>query len=772
MDCRELLHTAEIIIQTEFQKPLEKANAHELHFGIAQSLMQTISPKWQKSRENHAERRRAYYFSAEYLMGRQIYNNLFSAGILGQVSELLAERGMEISALEEIGDMALGNGGLGRLAACFLDSAATHDLPLDGYGLRYRYGLFSQRIEDGFQREYADNWERFRDPWSKVRDDERIPVIMSGEIYTAVPYDMPVIGYRSDNYGTLRLFSCEAERGFDLSRFNAGEYFLASHAKNAAEIITAVLYPNDDTWDGKRLRFMQQYLLSSAGMQDILRRYKRKSRAIADFPAHCAIQLNDTHPTLAIPELIRLLMSEGMDFSQALESARLTFSYTNHTVMSEALEKWDRRLICSVVPEIYDIICRIDAAARKVTCASAFSDSLSIVQDDTVHMANLASFVSCHINGVSQIHTDILCNSLLKGWHELFPGKFSNKTNGITQRRFLGVANPLLTSFIKEKLGTDAFLTDLALLSGLHNHLDDVSVSAFAEIKRKNKLRLSARIYRDTGIPISPDFLFDVQIKRLHEYKRQLMNAFSIYNLYLELKSGALTGFHPTCFIFGAKAASSYRRAKGIIKYINELAKLVNSDPDMHDLLKVVFVPDYNCSYAEMIIPAADISEQISPVGTEASGTGNMKLMLNGAVTLGTNDGANIEIADAAGYENNYIFCMNAHSPSEAPSPNELITNDRRIEKAVFSLTDGTLSDGGTGVFREIYDSLLHGPHPDPYYVLRDLSEYTDTKLRAISDYNDPIGFYRKGMINTASAGRFSSDRTVAEYARDIWHIY
>ena len=770
MNCTRLIDRTEEILLTRYHKTIRDAQFYELHNALSLSFMAEITPDWLHSQKAHAEKRRAYYFSAEYLLGKQIWNNLFARGVLSQVKAALSERGADLTLWDSLPDTALGNGGLGRLAACILDSAATHNIPLDGYGLLYKYGLFSQRIEDGFQREYADDWQRWGNPWCVRREDERVPVVMGDEIYYAVPYDMPILGYKTDHICTLRLFSCEAQDGFDLSRFNTGEYALSYHKRLSADIITSVLYPNDDTYEGKRLRFMQQYLLSSAGMQDILRRQKEQGKPAYVFSAACAVQLNDTHPTLAIPELIRLLMNEGLAFSEALSEAKKTFCYTNHTVMAEALECWDRRLIQSVSPQIYNILCRIDGHFSQ----KAFymnRTGLRIIHGDTVRMANLACLCSSRINGVSEIHTDILKSEVLKDFYEIFPGKFSNKTNGITQRRFLGVANPALTAFLTRTLGSDDFLSDLTKTAELREYINAGTISEFAHIKQENKKRLSERILQDTGVYVPYEFAFDVQIKRLHEYKRQLMNAFSIYAIYRRIKRGEISDFTPTCFIFAAKAAAGYRRAKGIIKYITELANLVNSDSDMQDKMRVVFLPDYSCSYAELIIPAADISEQISPVGTEASGTGNMKLMLSGAVTLGTDDGANIEIAQAAGYKNNYIFCRNAAQSREGYNPRCIYEHDGEIRDVTDSLTDGMFSDGGTGIFSEIKNSLLYGENADAYFVLRDFREYLDMKLMALSDYKDTQSFYAKCMANTAGAGCFSSDRTVREYASEIWNL-
>ena len=779
MDYIKLINNAEKILMSNWQKTLDTAQGYMLHNALAEAIMEDIAPLWKSCRDKRRSVRRAYYFSAEYLMGRMIYNNLYALGIDESVKKLLAEKSVNISLFEEVDDVALGNGGLGRLAACFLDSAATHDLPLDGYGLRYKYGLFRQRIENGAQVEYPDDWQRLGDPWERRREDETVSVKFADFTVSAVPYDMPIIGFRTNNIGTLRLFQCEAINAFDLSRFNNYEYFLSVRDKNAAENITSVLYPSDNTYDGKKLRLMQQYFLSSAGMQDILRRFKQAGGDITRFDASCAVQLNDTHPTIAIPELVRLLMQEGMSFDDAFDITQRTFSYTNHTIMVEALETWDANLFCSVAPNMYELVCRINDKLNKTLFYNSMPQEkikkMQIVKDGKVHMANLASYSCSHINGVAKIHTGILKSDVLEPWYSLTPEKFQNKTNGITQRRFLGVCNPELTGFISELLGTDDFLKNLSLLEGLRPKINSENIERFAQIKEHNKLRLSKKVFSDTGVLLPPEFIFDVQVKRLHEYKRQLLNAFSIYTLYRDIKDGKLRDFTPTCFIFGAKAAASYPRAKGIIKYINELAKLINTDADMRDIMRVAFVTDYNCSYAEIIIPAADVSEQISPVGTEASGTGNMKLMLNGAVTLGTNDGANIEIAQNAGYENNYIFSIETKPGYDnSYNPKSIYNNNPTVRHALDSLIDNTFSDGGTGIFRELYNSILYGASwhkPDPYFILRDFDEYMSLKMRVNADFKNREKFYRKCMMNTASAGHFSSDRTIKEYAYEIWHI-
>ncbi|HWQ59061.1 MAG TPA: glycogen/starch/alpha-glucan phosphorylase [Clostridia bacterium] len=781
IDCTRVIRRMEEELSGTYQIELHQATTVQLHNALANAVMMEIAPAWRESRRAHESVRRAYYLSAEYLMGRMVFSNLYNLGILDEMSALLRERGADIRNMEEIDDAALGNGGLGRLAACYLDSAATHDLPLDGYGIRYKCGLFRQVFEDGFQVEKADEWQRFGDPWSKRRDDKTVEVVFADQRVLAVPYDMPVMGYGTGNMGTLRLWQSEPVEELDFRLFNEQEYDLAVRDKNAAEDITRVLYPNDSTPAGKRLRLKQQYFLSSASLQDAIRRYRRvRGNDLMGFAAHCAIQINDTHPTVAIPELVRLLMREGMEFDAALNIARNTFNFTNHTIMAEALERWDMELLRSVVPEIADIVLRINDALNEELRALGVADArkcrMQIVCDNAVHMARLAIYVSSYVNGVAKIHTDILKHDVFADWYAVYPQRFQNKTNGITQRRFLGLCNPELTGLIAERIG-NGFLTDLNEIGSLREQIDEDLVERFVDVKRQKKRQLAATVLKNEGVSLPADFLYDVQVKRMHEYKRQFMNALSIMDIYDSIKDGTLKDFTPTVFLFGAKAAPGYMRAKCIIKYINEVARLVNSDPAMKDLMRVVFVQNYNCSYAEHIIPAADISEQISPAGTEASGTGNMKLMLNGAVTLGTYDGANIEIVEQAGLDNNYIFGARVEEIScvrPTYNPKAIYDQDARIRRMLDTLVNGRLSDGGTGSFGEIYNSILFGANwhaPDQYFTLLDLMPYIDAKLRANRDYRDTLAFGRKCLVNIASAGMFSSDRAVKQYAEEIWHL-
>ena len=769
-NCLNILKWTEAQLKYTYDVSLQEATPQELHEALGQAVMMAISDDWSHSKKTRMPNRKAYYISAEYLIGRLVYSNLFNLGILDEMKELFAEHGVDLAILEDIEDDALGNGGLGRLAACFLDSAASTDIPLSGYGLRYKFGLFKQSFDaDGSQVENADDWTKFGDPWSFRRYNHTVKVKFPDHTVLAVPYDVPVIGYGTENVGTLRLWQCEAEEELDFNAFNNQDYLRALEAKNKAEDITRVLYPNDSTWEGKRLRIKQQYVLSSASLQDMLRTFKiAHGDDLSRFAEFYAVQLNDTHPAMSIPELIRLLMAEGMSFDDAFDVAQKTFSYTNHTVMGEALEKWPLDLMRSVVPEIVDIICRIDQKLKWE------HPGLFIVKDNTAHMANLSIYVGSYINGVAEIHTQILKDDCFKDWYYAFPERFQNKTNGITPRRWLGLCNPELTAMLREKVGGD-FLKNLDLIGELKNQIYDETIVEFNDIKHLKKEQLCAVIAKHEGVTLNPDFIFDVQVKRLHEYKRQLMNILSIVDIYFRLKEGRLPDFHPTVYLFGAKSAPGYARAKAIIRYINRVAKLINSDPAVADKLKVVFVQNYNCSYAEHIIPAADISEQISPAGTEASGTGNMKLMLNGAVTLGTLDGANVEIAQEAGRENEYIFGhtvdeINAAKPTY--HARGIYDSNADLRRAINTLVDGTVPTDDAQ--KELFHSLLDGTdwhQADHYFLLLDYASYFGTKLQANRDYADRIAFGRKCLMNVASAAKFSSDRTIRQYAEEIWHI-
>lgn len=762
----------------------KNATPHQLHQALGETLMHEIAPNWAKSQRAHVQTRRACYFSMEFLVGRAVYNNLLVLDLMDQAKAAFAELGISLSDLEEIEDAALGNGGLGRLAACFLDSAATRDIPLDGYGIRYRYGLFRQSFEDGCQKEAPDDWTAYGDAWSVRKEEDAVLVQYRDQTVRAVPYDMPVIGCKTSHISTLHLWQAEPVKSFDFDLFNQQKYLEAAAETVYAEDISRVLYPNDDTWEGKKLRLKQQYFFCSASLQSILRQHREAYGSLDHLADHLAVQLNDTHPVISIPELIRLLTlpENGMTFEQAFALCQQIFHYTNHTVMPEVLEKWDCHLVEELLPEVYAIILRIEEQFMNEMYQKgvdkAQMERMKLVQNGMVHMAHLAVYVSAHTNGVAAIHTEILKSAVLKDWYQLYPERFQNKTNGITQRRWLALCNPELSALLTERAGSDAWVTNLDRLKVLASDADDTAVmERFIAVKQTKKEQLAQYIAKCEGVTIDPTSIYDIQIKRLHEYKRQLLNAFSILYIYFGLKDGSITDFTPTTFLFGAKSAPGYRRAKAIIRFIHEVGKMIDADPEVSGLLKVVFVTNYDVSYAEKLVAAADVSEQISTAGTEASGTGNMKLMLNGAVTLGTYDGANIEIAQEAGEENNYIFGARVED-LEAILPTydsrKLFAENAKIRRVVETLIDGTFSDGGSGDFRELYYALLDGASwhaPDHYYLLGDLESYVEAKLRCSLDYRDRNAFAKKQWANVCHAGKFSSDRTIVDYAENIWQI-
>ncbi|MHB1484194.1 MAG: glycogen/starch/alpha-glucan phosphorylase [Saccharofermentanales bacterium] len=770
------------VLEQDYGTTLKNASSIELYNAVSKGVLARIGTNWQKSMERHAKEKKALYFSAEFLIGRAIYNNIFCADLYNDVHEFLSNNNIDFSIFEEIEDAALGNGGLGRLAACFLDSAATHDLPLDGYGIRYKFGVFKQQIENGFQIETVDDWQKNGDPFDIRKLCDAVTVRFADQTVMAVPYDMPIIGFGGDYINTLRLWQSEAINCFDFNAFNRQDYVKVYEERDKAEMICAVVYPNDETYEGKKLRLKQQYFFSSASIKDIIRNHKKTHTGFSEFTQRHAIQLNDTHPVVAIPELIRILVAEeGISFDEAFDMAQRIFAYTNHTIMPEALEKWDVNLFRSVLPDVYTFIEKINSRVLQIlSCAGVSCNEFcrySIIQDGLIHMARLAVSVCHSTNGVAAIHTEILKNSTLHEWYKIFPEHFNNKTNGISQRRWLGLCNPELSSFIEAHIGK-GFMTDLSDLKRLEKHQsDDKFINELYNIKQKKKEQLAYHIEKTEGIRLDPEFIFDSQIKRFHEYKRQLMNAFSILYIYYGIKEGRIRNFNPTAFIFGGKAASGYFRAKGIIKYINEIAKLINGDNEVKDKLAVVFATNYNVSYAERIIPATDISEQISTAGTEASGTSNMKLMLNGAVTLGTYDGANIEIIEKAGLENNYIFGYRISDIEQIKNcydPLKIYSENNEIRQVIDTLINGTFNDNGTGVFKDIYNSLLYNSfdcHADYYFLLGDFLPYCEAKLKAINDYSDRIGFTRKCFFNIINAGEFSSDRAVMQYAKEIWGI-
>lgn len=774
-------------LKKKYSVAIENAKTWQLHECISSVVMEFINEDWESSVKNHLANRRAMYLSMEFLMGRAIYNNLLCLGITQDVNDVLKTHGRSLAELEDIEDAALGNGGLGRLAACFLDSAASHDIPLDGYGIRYKYGLFKQGIEDGFQTEYADDWQKYGNPWSKRKEDDTVIVKYADQAVRAVPYDMPIIGFGTKNVGNLRLWQAEAVEEFNFTDFNNGDFEKAAADKTAAENISKVLYPNDNFEAGKILRLKQEYFFSAASVADALKKHKERFGTLDNFADYVTVQLNDTHPVIAIPEFIRQLIADGYSFDSAFDIAHKVFNYTNHTIMAEALEKWDSSLVERILPEVYAVILQINERFIKDTYALGMDKEqikkMSPVGDGQVKMAFMAIYVSSYINGVAAIHTEILKNDALKEWYEIYPERFQNKTNGITQRRWLAMCNPELSALITRLLGSADWVKDLNELKKLEKYADDENVlNEFMAVKEAKKHQLADFVKAHDGKDIDPDWIFDIQIKRLHEYKRQFLNALSILYIYFGIKDGSIKDFTPTVYIFGAKSAPGYRRAKAIIKLINEIGDFVNADPDTKDLLKVVFVQNYNVSYAEKLVCAADVSEQISTAGTEASGTGNMKLMLNGATTLGTYDGANVEIVEEAGEENNYIFGARVEELAKIMpeyDPREILFKDEKICRVLNKLIDGTFSDGGVpsnqeGSFKELYKALTDGASwhvPDHYYVLGDLTSYVEAKLKMNADYKDKLGYAKKCWLNICNAGKFSSDRTIKDYAENIWKI-
>lgn len=781
----QYLESIKAILKLEYGKTIETANNKEKYFALSKSVMADISERWETTQKTYEGHKQAFYLSAEFLMGRALGNNLMNLKQYHEVDEALKTLGLSVNDLEEAEeDAGLGNGGLGRLAACFLDSAATMNVPLQGYGIRYDFGIFKQYFEEGFQKELPDNWTKYGDPWSIRKEDESVVVSFSDGDVKAVPYDTPIIAYGTNNVNTLRLWKAESVEPFDFDLFNEQKYDASVEKKNRAEDISRVLYPNDSENSGKILRLKQQYFFVSASLQELVRKFKEKHGTDFDkFPAVYAVQLNDTHPVVAIPELVRILMDEeGMKFSVAFKIAQRTFAYTNHTILQEALEKWWDGIYKELLPRIYEIIVEIDARFVKSLKKKKYSKkkiaSMRIVQKDMIHMAFLAIHGTHATNGVAALHTDILKKQELKDWYKLYPKRFQNKTNGITQRRWLLLSNKELSALITELLGSDAWVTDLSELRKLEKFAEDETIlRRFMAVKKEKKRQLATYIQEVEGIEINPDSIFDIQIKRLHEYKRQLLNAFQILNLYYDIKENPSMDIVPRTFIFGAKAAPGYFRAKGIIKFIHEIAELVNNDEDVNGRIKVVFVSNYRVSYAERLFPAADLSEQISTAGKEASGTGNMKFMLNGTPTIGTLDGANVEIVEEAGYENNYIFGLKVEeieALKENYKPKKVLKHHKRLEKIVNTLIDGTFDDGGTGMFKELYSSLLEGASwhkADNYFIFADFDSYVEAQRAVDKDFRDELLYAKKCFKNICGAGKFSSDRTILEYANDIWHI-
>ncbi|MBM6874854.1 glycogen/starch/alpha-glucan phosphorylase [Fusobacterium mortiferum] len=773
-------------LKVSFGKELNEAKDFEIYRALGQAIMENIADNWYDTGKLYEKQKQAFYLSAEFLMGRALGNNLINLGMLGEVRELFEELGIDYNKVEDAEeDSALGNGGLGRLAACFLDSLATLNLPGKGYGIRYRNGIFNQEFRDGYQIEKPETWLKYGDVWSVMRPDDEVIVTFGDGSVRAVPYDMPIIGYGTNNINTLRLWEAHSLVDLDLAKFNQQDYLHATQQKTLAEDISRVLYPNDSTDEGKKLRLKQQYFFVSASLQDIVKRYKKVHGNDFDkFAEFTAIQLNDTHPVIAIPELMRIFVDiEGISWEKAWSIVEKTFAYTNHTILAEALEKWWVGLYEQVVPRIYQITQGIDNQLKGLLEERFPNDvnrqnRMRIINGNMIHMAWLAIYGSHKVNGVAALHTEILKNKELKDWYELYPEKFLNKTNGITQRRWLLQSNPQLANLITELIG-DSWITDLSELKKLEVYLDDEKVlKRILDIKHEKKVELAEFLKKTQGIEIDPDSIFDIQIKRLHEYKRQLLNIFQIIGLYNKLKLNPNMNFTPVTYIFGAKAAPGYFIAKGIIRLINEVAQMINKDPDVNSKLKVVFVENYRVSVAQKLFPAADISEQISTAGKEASGTGNMKFMLNGALTLGTMDGANVEIVEEAGKENNYIFGLTVKEVEEMRNngydPHVPYNSVEGLKKIVDSLVDGTFSDLGNGVYGNIHRSLMETApwhQADQYFVLEDYEAYRRTQQIINKEYTFRMDWARKQLKNIANAGKFSSDRTIKEYAEEIWNI-
>lgn len=772
-------------IKAKTGSDLTQAEAVDYFSALSTAVVSYIAGNWQKSRAKYAKVRQQHYFSAEFLVGRALLNNLINLNIYDQAKEALANLGQDINEiLESENDPGLGNGGLGRLAACFMDSCACMNLPVNGYGILYRFGLFYQYFSDGFQNEKPNVWMEEGYPFTVAKPKEGQMVEFADLKLRAVPYDMPITGYNTANVNTIRLWRAEPLEVFDFHKFNDQNFAQAVAEKNKVEDICRVLYPNDSGIEGKTLRLRQQYFFVSASLQDILNKYiLEHGNDFTKLPDYNCIQLNDTHPVIAIPELMRLLIDVySLSWDMAWNLVSKIFAYTNHTILAEALEKWNVDLLKSILPRIYEIIKQIDLKFRhEMVSRNIMPDKieyLAPISNNMVHMAWLACYTSYSINGVAALHTDILKKQTLFDWYNLYPERFSNKTNGVTPRRWLRMCNPELSALITKCLGSENWVSNLEDLEKLQDFVNDEKVlDEFIRIKDNKKQELVNFLKNYEGIDVPANAIFDVQIKRLHEYKRQLLNALYILDLYFRLKEEPYLIKTPRVFIFGAKAAPGYYRAKSIIKFINEIANLINNDADIQEKLKVVFVHNYSVSVAEKLFPASDISEQISTAGLEASGTGNMKFMMNGALTLGTLDGANIEIVEAVGHENAYIFGadleeLNKIKPNYNPWWN--YENIPGLKRALDSLINSCLSDNNSGRFNDLYNNLLKGndwEKADNYYVLGDFASYRETRDKMAADYENRQLWAKKCLINIAKSGRFSSDRTIRDYAEEIWKI-
>ena len=792
-----------------FRKTVDEASQQELYQAVSYVVKDAIIDDWIATQKQYEkdDPKIVYYMSMEFLLGRALGNNLINMTAYKEVKEALEEMGLNLNELEDQEpDPALGNGGLGRLAACFLDSLASLGYAAYGCGIRYRYGMFKQKIKDGYQEERPDNWLKNGNPFELRRPEYAKEVRFGGNIRVeyddktgdirfkqenyesvlAVPYDYPIVGYDNHIVNTLRIWDAEPIVDFQLDSFDRGDYHKAVEQQNLAKTIVEVLYPNDNHYAGKELRLKQQYFFVSASLQAALTKYKKHHDDIHKLPEKMTIQMNDTHPTVAVAELMRLLLDEeGLGWDEAWEITSKTCAYTNHTIMSEALEKWPIDLFSRLLPRVYQIIQEIDrrfvAQIREMYPGNEEKVAkMQILRDGQVKMAHLAIVAGYSVNGVARLHTEILKKQELRDFYEMMPQKFNNKTNGITQRRFLMHGNPLLADWVTDKLGTKDWITDLSLMSGLKKWVDDEeALKEFMSIKYENKVRLAKYIKEHNGLEVDPRSIFDVQVKRLHEYKRQFLNILHVMYLYNEIKEHPEISFYPRTFIFGAKASAGYIRAKQIIKLINSVADVVNNDRSINGKLKVVFIEDYRVSNAEIIFAAADVSEQISTASKEASGTGNMKFMLNGAPTLGTMDGANVEIVEEVGAENAFIFGLSSdevinYENNGGYNPMDIYNSDADIRRVVNQLVDGTYSQGDKEMYRDLYNSLLTaqgGSKADTYFILKDFRSYADTQKKVEEAYRDKDRWAKMALLNTASCGKFSSDRTIQEYVDDIWHL-
>ena len=795
-------------LKTLYRQTLVDATKQQVFQAVSYAVKDTIIDNWMETQKVYEEEdpKMVYYMSMEFLMGRALGNNMINLTEYKEVKEALEELGFDLNVIEDQEpDAALGNGGLGRLAACFLDSLATLGYAAYGCGIRYRYGMFKQKIENGYQVEVPDNWLKDGNPFELRRPEYAKEVKFGGYIRVeydeatkrnkfiqegyqsvrAIPFDIPIVGYNNNVVNTLRVWDAEAINDFQLDSFDKGDYQKAVEQENLARNIVEVLYPNDNHYAGKELRLKQQYFFISASVQAAVAKYKKNHSDIRKFYEKATFQLNDTHPTVAVAELMRILLDEeGLEWDEAWEVTTKTCAYTNHTIMAEALEKWPIELFSRLLPRIYQIIEEInrrfvEEIQKKYPGNQEKIRKMAIIYDGQVKMAHLAICAGYSVNGVAALHTEILKNQELKDFYEMMPEKFNNKTNGITQRRFLLHANPLLADWVTEHIG-DEWITDLAQISKLKVYVDDEKAQQeFMNIKYQNKLRLAKYIREHNGIDVDPRSIFDVQVKRLHEYKRQLLNILHVMYLYNKIKDHPEMPFYPRTFIFGAKAAAGYRRAKLTIKLINSVADVINNDKSINGKLKVVFIEDYRVSNAEWIFAAADVSEQISTASKEASGTGNMKFMLNGAPTLGTMDGANVEIVQEVGEENAFIFGLSAqevinYENNGGYNPMDYFNNDQDIRRVLMQLINGEYAKDDPERFRDIYDSLLNtnsSDRADTYFILADFKSYAEAQERVEKAYRDETGWARMAMMNTACSGKFTSDRTIQQYVDEIWHL-